>query len=308
MIALHDDAIDALAWIDPNLPRADWFRALAAAKAAGVSEDDAMVWSAQGSTFNERNFRATWRGIDAGRGVGPGTLFRMAREVGHRPGRRADRTRPVTPRLAPPSPAPERRTTLSDYGMDLWDQCTALSGVALGYLKTRRCVQPPADGDLRWHPSLKHPSGYVGPALVALITNVHTRVPLSLHRTWITPTGKADLDAPRLPLAGHSTKDGVIRLWPDETVTTGLGVAEGIETALSLAWAYQPVWACIDAGHLGKFPVLDGIESLVIARDRDTAGERACRACAGRWTVEGRDVFLTTQQANDLNDELVEAA
>ena len=83
-------------------------------------------------------------------------------------------------------------------------------------------------------------------------------------------------------------------------VTTGLGVADGIETALSLAWGHAPVWALIDAGHLAKFPPLAGIESLVIACDNDPAGIAAARACSARWAERGVEVFVTRQEANDL--------
>ena len=60
------------------------------------------------------------------------------------------------------------------------------------------------------------------------------------------------------------------------------GVAEGIESALSLAWAFVPVWACIDAGNLAALPVLDGIEALTIAADNDPAGQAAAQTCATR--------------------------
>ena len=205
-------------------------------------------------------------------------------------------------------PQTEQHQRLSDWGRNLWRNCHPLSGIALQYLRSRRCAIPPAYGHLRWHPSMKHPSGYVGPALVALITDVETGEHLSLHRTWITPTGKANLDTPRLPLWNHSTKNGVIRLWPDDEVNALLGIAEGIETALSLAWAPLPVWATIDAGHMSKFPVLPGIRTLVIAQDQDPAGIVAAMTCAARWVTAGREVIATRQAANDLNDVLTEAA
>jgi len=57
---------------------------------------------------------------------------------------------------------------------------------------------------------------------VALISHVESHKPLSLHRTWVQPNGKkAAFDPPRLLLANHAMKDGVIRLWPDECVTYG---------------------------------------------------------------------------------------
>lgn len=200
----------------------------------------------------------------------------------------------------------QRHTSLSDWGRSLWASTQELSGVAADYLHARHCCLPPDYGDLRWHPALKHPSGYVGAALVALITDAHTNAALSLHRTWITTTGKADLDTPRMPLVNHATRNGVIRLWPDEEVGSVLGIAEGIETALSLAWCVQPVWALIDAGHLGKFPVLNGINELYIAQDQDDAGIAAATACAERWADADRLVLVTQQPKNDLNDELAE--
>jgi hypothetical protein len=202
---------------------------------------------------------------------------------------------------------PNKHESLSEWGLGFWDKCYPISGTAINYLKARRCVIPPKDSDLRWSPQVKHPSGYVGAALVALVTDIHTGAKLSLHRTWITKTGKADISPVRMPLANHSLENGCIRLWGDEYVTQGLAIGEGIETCLSLAHAYQPVWATIDASHLAKFPVLSGIEVLVIAQDNDAAGIKAASACATRWVGAGREVRITQQSTNDINDVLMEA-
>jgi hypothetical protein len=212
-----------------------------------------------------------------------------------------------------PTITPQRKTQqkyerLSDWGLKLWRECLVLSGVALEYLAYRHCVIPPKDSDLKWHPALRHPSGYVGAALVALVTDATTGEPLSLHRTWITPTGKALVDPPRMPLANHSLKNGCIRLWGDEFVNTGLGVAEGIESGLCLAWGMQPVWALIDAGHLSQFQVIPSVECLTIAQDQDAAGIKAANECALRWHKAGREVRITNQQVNDVNDLLEVAA
>ena len=200
-----------------------------------------------------------------------------------------------------------KHETLSDYGRALWAACVPLAGtVGEQYLTQRRCIVPP--GDLRYHPNLPHkPSGTSGPALIGLVTDAITGIPLSLHRTWITPTGKADLDPPRMLLGNHRKQGGVIRLWGDDYLTHGLAVAEGLETALSLSHAYQPVWACIDAGNLATLPVVPGVECLVIAADNDPAGLTASHTCAARWSAAGVDVRITQQAANDLNDELCEA-
>lgn len=196
---------------------------------------------------------------------------------------------------------------LSEWAKSLWTESHQLSGPALSYLEARKCCPPPPDSDLRWHTGLRHPNGHEGPALLALVTNIHTRKPISLHRTWITSKGKADVTPSRLLLKNHSIKDGVIRLWPDDMVTHGLGIAEGIETALSLAHGCTPVWACIDAGHLASFPVLNGVTNLIIARDMDKAGIEASQKCGQRWANADRFVKVTTQTTNDVNDYLMEA-
>ena len=189
--------------------------------------------------------------------------------------------------------AARKREGLSDYGLTLFDACVALRGTVGGsYLLARGCALPPQDGDLRFHHALRHPvTGYVGPALVALVTHAETRAPLTLHRTWVQADGqKAHCDPPRMLLGAHPKKHGVIRLWPDEYVTYGLAVAEGIESALALAKSYTPVWACIDAGNLAELPAMRGIETLIIGADHDPAGLKAATACADRWAAAGVDV------------------
>ena len=163
---------------------------------------------------------------------------------------------------------------------------------------------PPRDAHIRYG-ELRHPLRHVGPCLVALVTDAVTREPMTLHRTWIRGDGrKSDVDPPRLLLGKHRKAGGVIRLWSDDAVTTGLAIAEGIETALAVATAYTPVWSCIDAGNLAAFPVLEGIESLLIVADHDDAGMRAANACADRWHSAGREVRIAVppkgMDANDL--------
>ncbi|MFT3816040.1 MAG: toprim domain-containing protein [Rubrivivax sp.] len=221
-----------------------------------------------------------------------------------RPALKPAPTRQAAPGRREPAPV------LSKDWRDFFARLEPLAGPALAYLRARCCVIPPVDGDLRWHPALRHPSGHTGPALVALVTDALTREPLTLHRTWVQADGtKAPVDPPRLLLGGHRKAGGVIRLWPDEVVGTGLAVAEGIETALSLAHAFRPVWACIDAGNLAALPVLAGVESLLIAADHDDAGIKAAEACAARWAAAGREasIALPERAKADINDLAVAA-
>lgn len=307
-------ALDALHAIDAGCTRDDWFRAGAAALAAGLELDDLDAWSATAPNYKgAKDVRAAFGRLKPDGRIGPGTLFYLARAQGWRPPREGATFKP-RPRHAQavsrPVAAPLRES-LADHGRALWNACEVLAGPALAYLEARACVTPPADGDLRWHPALRHPSGHVGPALVALVTDAQTCEPLTLHRTWIAPDGrKAAVNPPRLLLGGHRKAGGVIRLWPDEAVSTSLAVAEGIESALSLAHAHQPVWSLIDAGNLAALPVLAGIERLVIGADHDAAGTKAARQCASRWHAAGARAYIVTppQERTDLNDIAKEAA
>jgi putative DNA primase/helicase len=142
--------------------------------------------------------------------------------------------------------------------------------------------------------------------LVALVTDVLTVEPISLHQTWLAPdgSGKASIDRPRLLLKGHRKAGGVIRLVEDAEVTLGLAVAEGIETALTTMRAFRHCWCCIDASNLAAFPVLAGIDALTIVEDRDPAGQAAARACADRWLAAGVEVWIwqAPAEGQDFND------
>lgn len=309
-------ALDALHSLDAGSTRDEWFRAGAAALAAGLDLEDIDAWSSTAGNYGgTKDVRSAFRNFKPQGGIGPATLFFLARAQGWKPPKDGAEFKP-RPRPAPalaavrPVEAPQCER-LSEYGHRLWAACMPLAGVALEYLKARACVIPPEDGDLRMHPALKHPDGHTGPALVALVTDARTREPLTLHRTWIGADGKkAAIDKPRLLLGGHRKSGGVIRLWPDDAVTTSLAVAEGIESALSLAHANLPAWSLIDAGNLAALQVLAGIETLVIGADHDHAGTRAARVCGTRWHHAGVHVHIVMppQERTDLNDVAKEAA
>lgn len=81
---VHDDvarALDALDFLEPPLDRDSWVKLLMAAHDAGISEDEAMSWSARGSNFNERDFRSVWRNIKPG-AITVRTLYKAAIDAG----------------------------------------------------------------------------------------------------------------------------------------------------------------------------------------------------------------------------------
>ncbi|MCG5240849.1 toprim domain-containing protein [Azospirillum doebereinerae] len=213
-------------------------------------------------------------------------------------------------RAAVSEPPPVEHATLSPWGRELWASARPVAPdcIAGRYLLGRRCALPESHA-VRWVPSLRYgPAGTEFPALLGLITDVQDAGRLlNLHRTWLAPdgSGKAPVDRPRLLLRGHRKAGGVIRLSANDDVTVGLGIAEGLETALTaLAAGWAPVWCCIDAGNLGAFPVLHGIESVTIFADYDPAGRAGADKVANRWAAAGREarIVLPPRPGDDLND------
>lgn len=201
---------------------------------------------------------------------------------------------------------------LSSEGQELWASAKAIAPdtPAWRYLTEARGIDLERCDSLfhalRWLSDHQHPRGYRGPALVALLTEISTEEPISLHRTWLAQdgSGKAPIDTPRLLLKGHRKKGGVVRL--SGSAGRQQGFAEGIETALSAIDKTVAAWATLDAGNLAAMPVLPEIESPWVFADNDEAGRKAARAFAERWTAAGREVRIYTpaQPGADLNDEL----
>lgn len=158
------------------------------------------------------------------------------------------------------------------------------------YLRGRGCSLPPPDGGLGFHTDLRI-FGFAGPAMVGKITDAtDPAVLLGLHCTWLRQDGVRWVRGERRYLGRKA--GGVIRLHPDEAVTHGLALAEGIESALAAGRVFAPIWSCLDAGGLANFPALPGVEALTIFADRDESGtgQKAAAACAERWRDAGREV------------------
>lgn len=213
---------------------------------------------------------------------------------------RAEASRASTSSLAPAARLEEalarwRRARPIERGTVAWRYLEEARGLPIAAIADRL-----AEGDLRWSPEEAHPSGWRGPALLALVTDAVEATPRTLHRTWLAPdgSGKAPIERPRLLWPGLGKRGGCVRLFADAEVSLALGLAEGIETALALALAGPvPSWAALDAGNLAAFPVLDGIEALWIAADHDPAGLAAAASVRARWHAAGREVLTVRSRA-----------
>lgn len=217
-----------------------------------------------------------------------------------------ERDRRERPREHKPAPPP-----LGDKPRWLFDKALSIKGTpAERYLTKVRgsLIQPPHDA-VRFMPA--RPPKFRWPVMVSLVTDFAdaNRV-LSLHFTDLLPdgSGKAPTEPSKHTLAGYPVKGGVVRLVEDAEVTTRIGVAEGIETALAVMTAFrrdegrvEALWCALNAGNLGDLHVLPGIETLVIYADRGLAGEQAADKLSKHWIRAGRDVFVATAPHDDWN-------
>ncbi len=111
-------AKEALFTIPPDLPRDEWVKAGMAAQAAGLDFDTFNDWSAGAGNYDARAARDTWRSFKHGKGIGPGTLFRMAADHGYR----AAKT-PQEPRKAQTQPNPKGNAAAA-----VWSRCKPVTG------------------------------------------------------------------------------------------------------------------------------------------------------------------------------------
>jgi phage/plasmid primase-like uncharacterized protein len=194
--------------------------------------------------------------------------------------------------------------------LGIWHEaCDAYGTPVERYLANRRLVLP--SGALRYHPACPF-AGSKTPAMIALVRGIESNKPQAIHRTALDASGnKIEIEG-KDKMALGPIGGGAIKLTADEDVTIALGIAEGIETALSLQrlpeWGGSPVWSLISAGGIRKFPLLSGIETLVIAADKDTAGENAALEVAERWGEHEVLVVEAQDDGADLNDVIRRAA
>src|SRR4051794_3604521 len=155
---------------------------------------------------------------------------------------------------------PDQETPTIDP-VALWNACHDPTGSPVekylerrGILEARRAVFGHA---LRYHPAFPFSDRHVA-CMVALVTDVQTAKPQAIHRTSLDADGNKITVDGKSRMALGPIANGCVRLTPDENVETCLGIAEGIETALSLQslleFGTSPIWACLNANGVENFP------------------------------------------------------
>lgn len=186
----------------------------------------------------------------------------------------------------------------------LWKESQPIGGtLAETYLRGRG-ITCPLPATLRFHPACWHgATASRHPALVALVEGGDG---FAVHRTYLRPdgTGKADIDPAKAMLG--AVGGGAVRL---AEAPGPLAVAEGIETALSLACGLlrrpATIWATLSTSGMRGLRLPQEPGQLTIAPDGDTAGQKAAHALAERAHAAGWAVsLLPAPDGRDWNDIL----
>lgn len=200
----------------------------------------------------------------------------------------------------------DRRT--KEYALTLWERALAAKGSPVEAYLRARGIRLPISDQLRFIPHLKHTSsGRFFPVMVARIAD--ERGFCAIQRTYLDENlpQKADLSDEKMSLSRMGA--GAIRLREPGVV---LGLAEGIETALSSTQLYQiTTWATCSATRLGTIEIPKQVRSIIIFADAGKPGMTQAIKAADRYEHKGYPVEIITPSAHyegtkagDFNDIL----
>ena len=243
MAADLDRARDALHAIPPDLPRDEWVRAGMAAQAAGLDFDAFNDWSAQAGNYDERAARDTWRSFKPGRGVGAGTLYRVAAEHGWRMGEGKPQQRAAqAPRKAAEAP---RKPARGMSPAEVWSRCEPATA-AHPYITAKAAAGVSLDG-LRLVPT-GDPLRIAGQNMAGALV-VPACGPQGLQSLQLIPPPGAGkkLNLPGAPMAGASFTVG------DVVPGAPVYIVEGVGTAWACWQATgNAAVVCFGWGNVGK--------------------------------------------------------
>lgn len=159
---------------------------------------------------------------------------------------------------------------------------------------------------LRFAAKLRDGEGGVRPCMVAMVGLPGEAKFVSMHRTFLRPDGlaKAEMEVPRKNMPG-SLPDGACVMLSDFN-GGALGIAEGIETAMSASALYQmPVWAALNATMLRKWVPPEGCTEVAIFGDNDANFAGQAAAFGLGYSLSGKmpvTVHIPEAVGEDWND------
>lgn len=165
------------------------------------------------------------------------------------------------------------RGTLRAAAAQLWSEARPLAGSpGETYLAVRGISE--SSSELRFHPRTPHgrkPLTRFAPALIAAVRDDSGLV--GVHRTFLDrKTNRLAAIVPAKCALGR-LGSGAVRLQPAVDV---LGLAEGIETALSAAQLFGiPCWATLGTERFRHVALPSSVSVLLLFLDHDAGGRRA---------------------------------
>jgi hypothetical protein len=213
--------------------------------------------------------------------------------------------------------APERDDEeKTSNALQIWEKAKPIAGtLAEKYLADVRRIDitvlpDNVDEVLRFHPRCPFGPGTRHPCLLALLRDATTDEPIGIQRVALKPDVFNGAKVERRVLG----RLGAAKIWP----VNGCGrliVGEGVETVLAAATRIpykgeplRPAWSAISANRLSTFPIIPGVERLIILADNDKsgAGQAAAATCASRWSHAGRTAIklMPKRLGSDFNDLL----
>lgn len=169
------------------------------------------------------------------------------------------------------------------------------------YLR-KRGITCPLPETLRFQAMGWHPNAYRFPMMVA---RVDGGARFAVHRTYLSPDGsKASVDVNKAMLGACA--GGAVQVAQGDGP---LVVAEGIETALSLASGFlggpATIWAALSTSGMRGLVLPRTTGRLTVAADGDQPGREAASALASRAEALGwRVTLLPAPDGRDWNDVL----
>lgn len=210
-------------------------------------------------------------------------------------------------------PKPERTAEqVRDMLRDVWRETQEIvpGDLAHRYLASRGVDELIYPRALRFAPKLRDGDGGVRPCMVAMVGLHGEERFVSMHRTFLKPdgSGKAEMESPRKMMPGSLPDGACVML--SEFSGGALGIAEGIETAMSASALYDmPVWAALNTTMLRKWVPPVGCEEVVIFGDNDASFGGQAAAYGLAYTIAAKgvpvSVHIPDSVGEDWNDVLL---
>lgn len=309
MIDEFDKVQSALSVISPDVDRETWIRLAMSTKAAlGDAGFDCFdAWSSGGSSYNQKDAKTAWRTVRASGGVGPGTLFAIAKQHGWKgepivydhAAEAARRAQRAAEERAEAERRARRRVEVARIAQGLIKHASVSEHAYLGakgFRDERGMTIRLQPGDwrrfgFRSEPEPPHPLLLLLPMRDVTSGEVVSAqfIDVKGHKTFL-PGGQMKGTVTRL---GRGSER-----WLCEGYATGLSV----RAALQALCRQGEVVICWNAGNLPVIAeTLPGRRFVIADNDVSGAGERFASKTGLPWWQPPRPEGVKTVDANDYH-------